>query len=431
MILEQGQAVSAENSHTSWKVLRLLGSGGQGEVYSVTDGHQQRALKWYYPEHATREQAAALAELVRRGPPSSRFLWPLDLTRVPGQPSFGYLMPLREERFKGITDLMKRRARPTFRSLCTTCYELAEHYKLLHSHGLAYRDISLGNVFFDPQSGEIRIADNDNVAINGQASRGINGTPRFMAPEIVRGEADPSTETDLFSLAVLLFYMLFRNHPLEGAREAAIHCFDLPAMNKLYGYEPLFIFDPRDASNCPVTGYHDNATIYWGIYPQFLRDLFMRAFTEGLQPAGRVREGEWRRAFVRLRDSIVYGPSGAENFYDPAKEQAGRPHIDWHSQQIISLPPKLKVGDHLVLLTAEATLAAHHLRDNFDFDSVMARVSRHPSDPSIWGLKNESDADWSYTTAEGEVQIVAPGRNVTLKPGLVINFGPVQGEVLA
>ena len=42
-----------------------------------------------------------------------------------------------------------------------------------------------------------------------------------MAPEIVRGQAKASTETDLFSLAVLLFYMLFMHHPLEGAREAA------------------------------------------------------------------------------------------------------------------------------------------------------------------------------------------------------------------
>ena len=65
-----------------------------------------------------------------------------------------------------------------------------------------------------------------------------------MAPEIVRGEAKPTTESDLFSLAVLLFYMLMMHHPLEGKKESDIKAFDLPAMNKIYGLEPVFIFDP-------------------------------------------------------------------------------------------------------------------------------------------------------------------------------------------
>jgi serine/threonine protein kinase len=114
--------------------------------------------------------------------------------------------------------------------------------------GLCYRDISFGNVFFDPDTGEVLICDNDNVAVDGEGKIGVLGTPRFMAPEIVRGEALPSMHTDVFSLAVLLFYMLIMHHPLEGKRELAIKCLDLPAMNKLYGTDPLFIYDPDDDS---------------------------------------------------------------------------------------------------------------------------------------------------------------------------------------
>ena len=53
-----------------------------------------------------------------------------------------------------------------------------------------------------------------------------------MAPEIVRGEAAPNAQTDLFSLAVLLFYMFVNHHPLEGEQEAQIRALDLPAMNR-------------------------------------------------------------------------------------------------------------------------------------------------------------------------------------------------------
>src|SRR3954452_6732203 len=147
---------------------------------------------------------------------------------------------------------MKRRGWTSFRALATAGLELADSYLQLHARGLCYRDISFGNVFFDPESGDVLICDNDNVAVDGSATAGVLGTPRFMAPEVVRGEVLPSTQTDLYSLAVLLFYMLTVHHPLEGAREAAIRCLDLPAMTRLYGTEPLFIFDPRDASNRAV-----------------------------------------------------------------------------------------------------------------------------------------------------------------------------------
>jgi hypothetical protein len=54
-------------------------------------------------------------------------------------------------------------------------------------------------------------------------------------------------------------------------------------MTKLYGAEPVFIFDPNDHSNEPVPGLHDNALAFWPIYPQFLRDLFIQSFTAGIR----------------------------------------------------------------------------------------------------------------------------------------------------
>src|SRR5256885_1046760 len=82
----------------------------------------------------------------------------------------------------------------------------------LHARGLCYRDISFGNAFFDPETGEVLICDNDNVTVDAQAKGGVYGTPRFMSPEIVRGETAPNSQTDLFSLSVLLFYMFMMHH---------------------------------------------------------------------------------------------------------------------------------------------------------------------------------------------------------------------------
>ena len=117
-------------------------------------------------------------------------------------------------------------------------------------------------MFFDPDTGDVLICDNDNVSANGIDNSSVYGTPRFMAPEIVMGQAKPSRNTDLYSLAVLLFYMFMMGHPLEGKLEAEIKCMDIHAMNKLYGKNPIFIYDPNDKSNRPVKGYQDNVIIY-------------------------------------------------------------------------------------------------------------------------------------------------------------------------
>jgi hypothetical protein len=437
-IFTLGQTVWTEASHQRCEIVSVLGEGGQGAVYQVSIDGRPAAVKWYHPQFATREQKAGLETLVKKGPPTGKFLWPIELVSKPGTPGFGYLMPLRDARYKGISDLMKRRIDPAFRALATAGFELAHSFLQLHSKGLCYRDISFGNVFFDPGSGEILIGDNDNVAIDGDTKGGILGTPRFMAPEVVRGDALPSIQTDLYSLAVLLFYIFVVHHPLEGQKELAIHSFDLPAMTMLYGTEPVFIYDPHVPSNRPVQGIHDNALFFWPIYPQFLRDLFIKSFTDGIRDSahGRIREGEWRAAMIRLRDSIHYCQHcSAENFcqFDALGDAGGRPGICWNCNRHLRPPFRIRLGKHLVMLNHDTALFPHHADDQslYDFTQPIAAVTRHPQSPDVWGLKNLSDTKWSSRTAADPVPAdVPPGMSVTLQSGTLINFGKVEGQII-
>lgn len=435
-ILRPRQTVITVSSGIECQVEQFLGGGGQGEVYRAGLAGKQVALKWYFPSSATAEQWAALQTLVQRGAPNDRFLWPLELATCQGIAGFGYIMPLRDSRYKSIVDVMKRRVEPSFRAIVTAGLELSNSYLQLHSKGLCYRDISFGNVFFDPNTGEVLICDNDNVAVDGHARGGVLGTPRFMAPEIVRGQAVPSTHTDLFSLAVLLFYLCMVHHPLEGKKEFSIKCLDLPAMTKLYGTEPVFIFDPANDSNRPVPGSHDNALEFWPIYPEFVRNLFIRAFTEGIRDPrhGRVRESEWRGAMAQLRDSLIYcGSCGAENFYDAEvlKASGGKPSLCWSCKKETRLPPRLRVGSHVIMLNHDTQLFPHHIDDErlYDFSHAIAVVAQHPAHPHIWGLTNLSSQKWVTTAADGAVKDVDPGRSVSLALGTKIQFGRSEGEI--
>jgi DNA-binding helix-hairpin-helix protein with protein kinase domain len=437
-LLQPGEFVHSQTWDRPCVVEEHLGGGGQGEVYrSVVDG-QPVALKWYTEQYLAKAPRLRerLERAIREGPPSDRFLWPLDLAFADGRSEFGYLMKLREKRFRGLHEWLKREVNPSFAALATTGFELASNLLLLHAQkGLCYRDINYNNVFFDPVNGEIRICDNDNVDINGQPGE-IGGTPRFMAPEIVRGDALPGIETDRYSLAVLLFLLFMVHHPLDGAKEAAIKCMDGPAMRQLYGTAPVFVFDPTDDSNRPVPGVHENALAYWPIYPQFFRDLFTRAFTEGLRDPvnGRVMESEWCSAMIRLRDSIMPCPScRAENFYDGAalKAAGGKLPTCWHCRTEVRLQFRIRIGSHVVLLAPHTRLYPHHVDPLklYNFSEPIAEVSQHPTQPGVLGLRNLSDQNWVYSVPNQTIQEIRRGQSCRLVNGASIHFGPAAGEV--
>lgn len=426
--LKTGAFLKSESA-SQYQVLSLLGAGGQGEVYEVECGGKRYALKWYFKHMATAAQKEILDNLIKRGAPDPSFLWPRDLIfSRPGEP-FGYIMPLRPKNFKSIVDMMKRRAEPSFASLCRAAYNLTSGYQKLHAMGYSYRDISFGNMFFDPDTGEVLICDNDNVSANGVDNSSVYGTPRFMAPEIVTGSAKPSRNTDLYSLAVLLFYMFMMGHPLEGKREAEIKCMDIHAMNQLYGTNPVFIYDPDDKSNRPVKGYQDNVLIYWELYPQLLRELFTKSFTVGLNsPNKRVTEKEWLEAFANLISGIVPCPScGAEVFFDAQKQDAGAAHTCWNCQSAVPMPATLASGKSRVVLQKGALLYAHHICGNFDMTTVAGTVVQNPKNPELWGIRNEGPENWTYIKPDGTQIPVAVGKSAAIAKGVQIDFGQLTG----
>lgn len=433
-ILKNGTTLNLQGENV--KIIELLGSGGQGEVYKVQYKGKDYALKWYFSDSATSEQKKIILDLISKKSPNENFLWPISLIESNQHNSFGYIMDLRTKEYNGIVDLMKTKCSPSFYNLATVGFQTSDSFLQLHTRGLCYKDISFGNLFFNPNTGDVKICDNDNVTPDASNFSGVLGTPKFMAPEIVRGESKPSTQTDLYSLAVLLFYVFFVHHPLDGKLEMNIKCLDAPAMKKLYGENPIFIFDPNNDTNRPIKGEQDNAIIFWNIYPQFFKDLFIKSFTDGIHDPlnGRVRESEWRNKFIQLRDSIFYCDGcGSENFYDleAVKSNQGKPNACWSCKKTPTLPFRMKIDKSIIMLNHDTKLFSHHIdaKKQYDFKKPMAEVSKHPNDPNVWGLKNLSDEKWVLTDSKGTLKDILQGQNCRLENGVKIQFGNSDGEI--
>lgn len=429
-MIEPGQVISADGFIGGIEIRRLIGEGSQGVVFEATfPTGEVSALKWYHEHTATPLQWESIADLVERGAPDPRFLWPETLVRSPDSSGFGYLMPLRPQSFASLVDLLTAKVDVPFTIVCRLCMELADCFLILHSQGLCYRDISFGNVFFDPETGVPMICDNDNVGIDGVGPVSVLGTRRFMAPEVVRREASPSTDTDLYSLAVLLFYILMTGHPLIGKRELEFDCWDETTESILFGSDPLFVFDPEDDRNVPSPSLHGSVSNYWGLYPRFMRALFIQAFTTGLTDPknGRVRESVWRTALGRLRGCILRCEQCAkENFADPE----GGPINCWFCGRSVSYPLWLRVGGNLVALGNSSRVLGHDLKQNRDMSTLVAEVTTHPQRAGLYGLTNCTADSWSAVLPSGENREIDPGRSIRLRSGTELSIGGVKTQIV-
>lgn len=300
-------------------IVKHLGEGGQGDVYCVEYQGKQKALKWYKPGALRNPEAfyKNLCNNISKGSPDAAFLWPEAITeKIEG--SYGYIMDLRPEGYYELSKIMAsdKLNFSSFRMAAEACIEIVSAFKILHFNGYSYQDLNDGNFFINPQNGKVLICDNDNVAPNG-TNMGVLGKPRYMAPEIVAGRGDvlPNTQSDRYSLSAILFLILFMSHPLEGKRWL-VPCMNDAYAEKLYGTAPVFICDPNDNSNGPVKNIHRNVIERWGCMPKYIKDAFIKAFSqEALKnPDRRLREFDWLNVLVRFRSDIVKCSCGNEVF---------------------------------------------------------------------------------------------------------------------
>jgi eukaryotic-like serine/threonine-protein kinase len=421
---------------------REIKKGGEGVLYEARLRDQPFAVKWRRPFDGIEVMQRHIDNLIGLPCPHKDFVWPMDLVVSENLPGFGYLMPLVDRgRFIDLRVMLRNStpadvgSEPVFqlRSLTSIGRKIVEAFEALHGAGLCYRDISLGNVMVDPIRAEIAIIDNDNVGLAAERTF-IAGTKGFMAPEIVRHDEDvyPSTATDLFSLAMLLFWLFIKRDPLRGIRAEAAGAWDndrrvseTTVHMETYGFDPLFVFDPSDPSNRPPPG--DVGYSLWSFYPTFFRRLFVQSFTDGLAPSliGRVIEGRWRRALLRLADSISVCRCSAVVIYD--SEEPGRPC--WRCGDLPPNPMLLDLPGGTVVLSQGATITSHHLNKHSSHDEVVA-TAEIPTNTAVYAmtLRNQSATTWKVVPEGEGTRSVEPDHLLGVRP-MSIDFGTARGQI--
>ncbi|MBQ7850662.1 MAG: hypothetical protein IJ343_13130 [Clostridia bacterium] len=329
-----------------YQIGKKFGEGGVGVVFLViaADGPQKGqkfVLKEYRPPDGDpvkttqqRNIRKNLERLIKEpikdddGSPLKSMVPPIEMIKFPQTGSFGYIMNYVE--LKDFVSVGKlRKMFPPADVICKLCYGISHFFvRLASASGLCYKDINEGNIYLNPQTGEVRVIDNDNVGL--PSTRTISGTDFYMAPEVLMGLNDPDAHTDRFQLATYILRMLLFARPYDGPKAAQYmdknNKTAVDAAPVIYGSNATFIFDPDDRTNSvrlaklPLNATDEekkqhngwmNQTQTWDRLPPVLQENFIRTFAKSCKPAnrqGRTTAQKWQKTFLDLQQTIVTCP---------------------------------------------------------------------------------------------------------------------------
>ena len=403
-------------------VEKYLAEGGQGAVYVVDYKGQKKALKWYKKNALGKSPEKFydnIKQNIMRGAPSNEFLWPLDISQwVNG--TFGYIMDLRPDGYYEVSAYMLRQTSfESFRTMISAALHIVSAFRILHNAGYSYQDMNDGNFFINPKNGKVLICDNDNVAPDGTET-GILGKPRYMAPEIVLGKNKPNSLSDRFSMSLILYILFCLNHPLEGKRYLVAGLTD-DLQERLYGSEPLFMMDPDDDSNGPHPKVHHNSIIMWKALPEYMREIFISAFSQkALQkPSARPSEKQWLDVLTRFRSEIVRCGCGNEVF-----TEQGKPCKCEKCGKNIQIPFRLEMSKYSIPVLKDSFIFRCQIGvcDEKDALNPVAQILEKKDSPGVLGIRNRSDKRWDAVTSKGVARKVAPDEVIPIKDGITFKI---------
>ena len=429
MLLSKNDTIDL-GSEGSLTVKEPLGEGGQGEVYLVTLGEQQYALK-LYKDLQSDDFRYNLKNNIDRGVPSPDFLWPKRLLDF-SDGRIGYLMDLRPKNYVSFVSYLTGSKPFQSRSiLLHWCIRLCEAFKKLHESGYSYQDLNDGSFFLDPDTGDLLICDNDNVTAD-KKNLGILGKMRYMAPEIVRGEQMPDIHSDRFSLAVILFMALCLGNPYEGERLKQYDLLDEQAEYELYGKKPVFIYHKTDRSNRPIRGYHSSVIRRWPYLPIYIKEAFHRTFVDGLtdRENERTTELEWLRLLSAYRDELITCPfCGYEYIYGFEEKQktANCPSCGNQARNLCYL----SIGRHRVVLEPGKKLYAPHIdKYSSQYNQAVGEIIQSKKDPTRWGIRMNTQQELIIEDSAGTKKVIPIGGVIPIIRDLTIKFNEnTKGEI--
>lgn len=219
-----------------YRLLRLLGSGGMGEVYLAEDTsiNRQVAIKVIRAEASAYPSTDSTKEAARLFQREVKAISGLDHPHI--LPLFDYgeekvneavltymVMPYRQE--NSLATWLEKRgdsALLSSRDVAHFIRQAASALQYAHNHQIIHQDVKPSNFLIrnnadNPDRPDLLLADFGVAKFStatSSMSHSIRGTPTYMAPE--QWSAEPVPATDQYALAVMAYELLAGRPPFQG-----------------------------------------------------------------------------------------------------------------------------------------------------------------------------------------------------------------------
>ncbi len=225
--LPQGRTVAGR-----YEILERIGQGGMGKVYKVTHAQLGKtfALKVIGENLAATEEAREL--FYREARLASAVNHP-NITSVVDfgeDADLGVFMVMELVEGEPLAKMLHRETRLGVRVACEIILQVADALHYVHGKGIVHCDIKTENILVSEQQGTkrrqqiVKLLDFGlaRSLAGGRTSGPLSGTPHYVAPERIRGDA-ASPASDIYALGILFYEIVTGHVPWDGPVSQILH----------------------------------------------------------------------------------------------------------------------------------------------------------------------------------------------------------------
>jgi len=205
-----------------WGHLRLLeqiGRGSFGDVYRAWDLKLEREVALKFVRSAGGAESVNLSRALREARALARIRHQ-NVVAVYGADLHEETVGVWMELIKGRTlnEVVKSQGPMSANEAMLIGIDLCHAVAAVHGAGLVHRDLKANNVMRE-EGGRVVLMDfgaGRPIPVEGELTHDLVGTPAYLAPELFLGRK-PSVASDIYSLGVLLYYLVTGGYPVEGS----------------------------------------------------------------------------------------------------------------------------------------------------------------------------------------------------------------------
>ena len=230
--------------HGRYRLEKRLGRGAMGQVYLARDENllvRRVAVKTIRPDVLSDEDLQE-GEAIARFEREARTAASIQHPNVIAVTDFGkseegvFFLVMEYVEGESLWQLLRREGTVTVQRALTLLRQISAGVEAAHDEGILHRDLKPANVFIvGKKKKDGGIAGDDLVKVgdfglakiisqnqsgltsgSGPASRGILGTPEYMAPEQMQSGAALDARADVYALGAVAYHMLGGRPPFTG-----------------------------------------------------------------------------------------------------------------------------------------------------------------------------------------------------------------------